>query len=307
MTASSIQRVLAEPRLTDTEADALCGWRLTADAYDSLLRKSVALVRPDGSLLAVYLREALPEQETLDAYPVFRAMNTHPGARFISTIGRRPDPYIKADGTKSTTVFIPQRDMPKYGLKGAVSGVMGYMDRYPRMPYCRTTAFNMDHADLFAKAMPYVRSVDTLFAEHAPVRYAAQEAACDATSRDFIIPGTVFTTITVNRNYPTRVHKDEGDLKEGFGVLSVFRKGSYQGAHFVLPKYRVAFDLGNRDLLLCDVHEWHGNTEMLGDRRKAERISCVFYYREKMGECGTAAEELQRAKTVRSPRVEADE
>jgi hypothetical protein len=35
---------------------------------------------------------------------------------------------------------------------------------------------------------------------------------------------------------------------------------------------------------------------MVGDKRSVERISCVFYYRERMHDCGTAAEELERAK-----------
>jgi len=291
-----VQSYTVEPRMTDEECDALCGARLAPASYDTVFRRSVKLLKPDGSLLAVYLREALPEDQTLSAYPVFRAMEGAPTNRGISTIGRRPNVRIKADGSKSKTSAIRVSELKAHGMEHAVSGVMGFMDRYSRMPYCRTTAFNMDHADLFNEAMPFIRTVDGLFAEHAPERYAAQLSVCDRTSKDFIIPGTVFTTITVNRNYPTRVHKDQGDLKEGFGVMTVFRKGHYSGSHFVLPKYRVAFDMGNRDLLLADVHEWHGNTDIVGDKKRFERISCVFYYREHMVSCGTAEQELARAK-----------
>lgn len=294
--------VVAPARLTDAEADELCGARLTHTSYDTLFRQSVRVVREDGTPLAVYLKGALSDELVASAYPVFRLMDSAPTNRGISTIGRRPSARVKADGTVSRTSSISKAEMEAAGMAGASSGVMGYMDRYPRMPYCRKTAFNMDNPEAFLAAMPYIQRVSQLFGEYLPERHAAQGAMCAKTSPDFVIPGTVFTTITVNKNYPTRVHKDAGDLKEGFGVLSVFRAGHYTGSHFVLPKYRVGFDLANGDLLLADVHEWHGNTEMVGDRSRCERVSCVFYYRERMHVCGTAAEELERAKRM-GPKV----
>jgi len=49
------------------------------------------------------------------------------------------------------------------------------------------------------------------------------------------------------------------------------------------------------DVLLVDVHEWHGNTEIIPGTDDWERISCVFYYREEMHECGSAVQERLRA------------
>ena len=58
----------------------------------------------------------------------------------------------------------------------------------------------------------------------------------------------------------------------------------------------MAFDLQNCDLLLVDVHQWHGNTPIQKIDNNATRVSLVMYYRENMISCGTADEEVDRAK-----------
>jgi hypothetical protein len=67
----------------------------------------------------------------------------------------------------------------------------------------------------------------------------------------------------------------------------------------VFPQYRVAVDLGTRDVLLADVHEWHGNTPLVGAGGEYERVSCVFYYRTGMRHCRPPAEELEWARRRR--------
>jgi hypothetical protein len=118
----------------------------------------------------------------------------------------------------------------------------------------------------------------------------------EKTSKDFVIPGTVFTTVTVNRNWQTAVHQDKGDLKAGFGVMSVLEHGKYTGGILVFPKYGVGVDMRERDICFADVHQWHGNTPIKGIPDAHERISCVFYYRENMQYCGTVEQEREFAK-----------
>jgi hypothetical protein len=178
------------------------------------------------------------------------------------------------------------------------SGLAGYYDRYTRTPYCRLTAFNIDHSTEFDRARPLVRAVDRAFAEAVPDRYAAQQAIIQRTSPDFYIRGTVFTTMTVNHNWRTAQHRDAGDYAPGFGVMSVLEAGHYEGGYLVFPQYRVAVDMRTGGVCLADVHEWHGNTEIVGTPGSYVRISLVFYYRANMVLCGSAAEELERAKRV---------
>jgi hypothetical protein len=136
------------------------------------------------------------------------------------------------------------------------------------------------------------------------------------TSGEWVVPGTPFSTVTVNNSYSTGVHTDRGDLEAGFSNVSVMRRGNWHGGKLVFPEYRVAVDLKEGDLLLMDAHQWHGNTQMIcdtcGDRMMprrdgdqmlpgwhekcgSERISIVCYFRTNIVECGTAQEELVKA------------
>ena len=82
--------------------------------------------------------------------------------------------------------------------------------------------------------------------------------------------------------------------------MSVLEAGSYQGGYLVWPKSRTAVDMRVGGLCLADVHQWHGNTAILGAPGQFLRLSLVFYYRAKMIECGSAAEEFDRAKRLLS-------
>lgn len=198
-------------------------------------------------------------------------------------------PYLKRDGTYSKTTMVP---------KGAevMSSVIGFYDRYVRTPYCRQTAFNATEAQAFEKVLPFIQAVDVAYRTIDPERYAKQFAWVERTSKDFVIRDTSFTTVTVNQNFQTAVHTDQGDLKEGLSAILVLRSGEFKGANLVFPHYRVAVKLDTCDLMLFDSHHMHGNTPLFGKLGQYTRVSLVLYYREKMIECGTAVQELERAK-----------
>jgi hypothetical protein len=309
--------------LPDEQADALAGTLLGDDSYDRLVAgEDATVLRPDGSPLLVLRRNALPLALCEAGYHALRGAANETDNRGLAaglnTDGRAKSYPMKRDGTISNTntsktrlhlvpdgktrtgqYAIVKKDGTLSAQNRALpiqSGVVGYFDRSARFPYCRQTAFTIAEADKFAAALPLVRAIDAVFAEAVPDRYAAQRARADATPADFVIAGTAFTTITVNRNWQTAVHKDAGDLREGFGCLVALRAGKFDGCHLVFPKYRTAVDLRTRDVLLCDFHEWHGNSPIRGVPGAFERLSLVFYYREHMAACGTAAEELERAK-----------
>lgn len=179
------------------------------------------------------------------------------------------------------------------------SGIIGYFDRYPRFPYARETSFLIKHKKEWQALQPFINSVNDVFKEHASDRYAIQKDLANRCSSDWIIGNTAFSTITVNKSYRTACHKDAGDLSEGFGVMAYFQTGKLSGGYLVLPAYRIALALQHGDVVLFDVHEWHGNTPIVPLGGKAERITCVFYLREKLLRCGDAKYEIQRAKQVR--------
>ena len=195
---------------------------------------------------------------------------------------------IKRDGTL---------DSSTRSMKPVESGIIGYFDRNARFPYCRLTAFNLQEPEKFKEALPLIQFISEKFKELCPERWEAQMEQIRKTHPDFVIKNTAFTTITVNKNWQTAVHKDAGDFEPGFGVMTAFCAGKFDGCYLCFPKYRVAVNMRSRDLLLANVHHWHGNTPLVGVEGAYERISLVLYYRNKMFYCGSAADEAERAKT----------
>lgn len=304
------ERLVVEESMSSEEAAELAGKLLDESYYDHLIEDDRDVYTAEGELVLKFRRRAIDRDVALAAYGSLRdaavatdnrgiaggelsenklpvhvrknvSANDHSKHRFR---------YLKKDGTLSKTNY----------ANTVNSGIIGYFDRNPRFPYCRQTAYNLNHPEKFAKAMPYFQQVAEVFRICVPEKYEAQMEVVKRTQPDWIISGTPFTTITVNKNWQTATHMDQGDLKEGFGVLSCFRSGVYTGGYLVFPKYRVAVNLSTRDVLMANVgHEWHGNTPIKGRPGQHERLSCVFYYRTRMQYCGTPEEELEMAKRRR--------
>lgn len=305
-------RTLTLPRLTNEEETETqyAGKLLDDDSFDLLITEDTDAYDADsGALIFKFRRNILPAPQVKAAWGALRdaasvSFNRGMAAGTVEAdelgqtdmighqaIGEEGDVRLrvqKRDGTISNTIY----------AKPVRSGIVGYYGRTARNPYCRTTAYTLDNPERFRAALPLFQSISQEFERLVPDRYAAQRAMIEQTSPDFYIPGTVFTTVTVNKNWQTAVHTDRGDLKEGFGVLAAFRAGvPFKGCYFCFPAWRVAVDMDNRDLLFADVHQWHGNTPFHGAPGLYERISLVLYYRENIQNCGTAEQELNKVKT----------
>jgi len=284
------------PRPAAEQQERWKGAKLDDSHYDVLLNEDADVYKPDGELLVQFRKNILDPAMCARAYRVMRTVGGDVTNRGVAAVGKSGF-SLRKDGTRSKTqrVLVTKAAHPE--LMGVGSGVIGYLDRMSaRFPYCRQTAFNLDHPELFAECMDYIQAVDAVFRRLSPIRHAAQLAVVQRTHPDFVIHGTAFTTVTVNKNFRTFTHQDAGDLKEGFGVMSVLRGGRYTGGYTVFPEFRVAANMSTGDVLLADVHEWHGNTPIVGKKDQHERVTCVFYYREKMQFCKSAAEELEYAK-----------
>ena len=107
-------------------------------------------------------------------------------------------------------------------------------------------------------------------------------------SPDFTLGATCFTTMTVNKQLSTTYHRDQHDLKGGFGMMLTL--GEFEGGQIVFPAFGCAVDYQPGDLLLADVHETHGNV----DNIRGDRITLVLYARENIDKCGLAEDEEER-------------
>jgi hypothetical protein len=172
---------------------------------------------------------------------------------------------------------------------GVMSGIAGWYDRYPRIPYGRATSYTAREPEKFAMAYPFLQTLAKGFKDLLPWRYNNQMEAAKRVDPRFLVPETPFTTITVNKTFRTAAHYDAGDLTTGLSNLLVLsNNGNYTGGYLIAPEYRVAVNVRPGDLLLINNHEvMHGNTPIVLGDEEAERVSLVCYFREKMLELGS--------------------
>ena len=298
--------IQSKPYLTDEQIKELHGNYLDESYLKYPVINSDTIVKDEnGNIVLVFLKNIIPSNISKQAYEIFRQAVSVSNNRGQAA-GPLPKNLKMGDKFDGLTVgkiqgnrFYPLRkdgtlsNSPK--ARAVYSSIIGYADRYARIPYCRTTEFTRKYFDDYKKTLPYIKFIGEQFKKYLPERYKAQKKAWDNTHIDFKIPETPFTTITLNKNFRTSCHYDKGDLEEGFGNLAVLEGGEYTGGYTILPKYGVGVDCRSCDLALFDVHELHGNTEIkrIGN---AERISIVCYFRKKMTQCGSAEEELERIK-----------
>lgn len=262
------------------------------DDYDMVLddSESTTILRPNGEVLIKLIRNSIPIKMANTAFNILHDAQLLSRNRGMSTNKGEQKHIINPNGTRSKT---NQLDKP------VNSGIIGYYDRYTRTPFCRSCTWNRENPDKWHKLMPFISHVDSVFKENYTERYAVQKYVAEHTQPEWIIGDTAFSTVTVNKNYQTSCHYDKGDLQEGYGVMACLRGGKFDGGLLVIPRYRVAINLKSQDIILFDVHEVHGNTQIIKKQLNAVRMTCVFYLRENIIRCGTSQNELNRVKNRR--------
>lgn len=275
-----MDKIILKAKLKPYEGDNLKGKFLDNTSYDTLITNDCDAYDVNGNILFKFRKNCIPIEILKLGYESFKDSIELTEGRGIASGSSHK--RIRKDGSVSNITV---------GNK-VYSGNVGYMDKSAMIHYCRKTAFARDYFDKFTNGIPFVEYIDKKYEELCPQHYAKQIAIAKGTNKNYRISETSFTTVTVNRNFPTAVHKDAGDFPEGFGNLCVYREGYYEGSYFCLPEYKIAIDMQNCDLLFADVHKWHGNTPFNNCSDDFLRIAFVMYYREYMYKCKQPNEEL---------------
>lgn len=257
--------------------------------YDELLNEDTIVYRPDGSILLILLKKAIPENEAQATLKALEKCNQKTTQRSTAS-GIKSGPYKKMDGSKSGMMRVPK------GWE-VISVALGSFERSARMPFAKHLSWSLNNSKEFAQTFPLLQRCSNYFKEHNPAKYNMQKEICDRTHPDWVIPGTVFTTLTVNKNFRTAAHLDAGDLPEGFSCMAVLKSGFQKGGNLVLPNWRLATQLDHGDLVMFDPHEYHGNTQVSLIQKGAVRCSIVMYYRTLLQHCKGAEEEFNIAKS----------
>jgi hypothetical protein len=284
-----------------------------------VVKKDADIYKPDGTLLARFRKGVLDINAMRNAFPHLlkesqkKMANRGPAAGVLdlkklpSYVGELYKP------TKFRTYYISKTTglpIKRQISNLSNSSVIGYFDKVDtntlkrarnmgiELPPCRTTMFTREKVDKWEQCTPFFEEISKQFKCLVPDRYEIQKQMADKT--EFKIKNTAFSTITINYNWRTALHKDAGDLEEGFGNLVVIENGKYDGGFLYYPQYNVAIDVRCGDFLAMDVHEWHCNTPLLSSKKSNSdtvlinpnvdpeqpiRLSIVCYLRKDMEKC----------------------
>lgn len=288
----------ARTRVSDAELAGKLGKVVGPADYNAVLTGPARILDPAGRTLAVYLPGVLADLMD-EAWPILTTLRA----------------YTDNRGLASGTPRVQRGDQKRSRTRRIISMTLGAVDPGPavtrtggRLNACRLTAWTGSHVPEWQQLAPLFQAIAGHLAEQVPDRYVAQATMAKRTPPEWLIPGTPFTTVTVNNSYATGVHTDAGDYEPGFSTLAVCRRGAYTGGLLVLARYRLAVDMGHGDLLLFDAHTEHGNTDLVcphvpvplngavpAERCNdgCERISLVAYFRTKVADCPDAATAAQ--------------
>jgi len=159
------------------------------------------------------------------------------------------------------------------------------------VPMCRMTKFTREQPKKWSLVVPLIEEVNKQYEILTPEYYKIQIERANMVPK-FQISNTAYSTITVNYDWRTSIHKDKNDYDEGFGNLTVLEKAKsmnttinksigYKGGYLAFPKFGVCIDIRQTDILAMDVHQYHANTEIKGEGR----LSVVGYLRKKIINC----------------------
>lgn len=257
--------------------------------YDRLFTDSVVATKPDGSILMILLKNVIDVETNALAWSVLRGYSPGKNGMRATAAGTEMVAKKRVDGS------ISKQNAVAKGWE-VQSGIMGFYERTVRAPYCHKCAWNEKHPDKFERILPLVKMVSDLYRAHARERWDYQKSVAEKTHNDYLIKDSVFTTLTINKNFRTSAHKDAGDLPGALSCMTVFRQGTYKGANLVFPNYRIAADVQMGDLIIFEPHEFHGNTQLVTLGKGSQRCSVVYYYREMMQYCGSLDSEISFAK-----------
>jgi hypothetical protein len=316
-----VKKIIVKPVLSDEEfGKKYEGTWFEEKDVDQIVKEDadVYAIQDDGTekLLGKFRKKVIPKETVQLGWDAFRLLaipsrNRGASAGPIDLKGKYWSKRKPAETNKWATRYMQNGKLSKMRVNNVVaSGVLGYYESTAFLDAaCRMTSYTRNGLKNFYHGMPFLKTIDAEFKKLVPEAHEKQLKALRK-HKMYQIDDTAFSTVTVNLNFRTALHKDAGDFKEGFGNLSVIEWGKYHGGYTILPRYRIGFDVRSGDFLAMDVHEWHTNTPMyetqedkefnkqlpkiqtrdpesgvVGSDLKFQRLTFVCYFREKIANC----------------------
>lgn len=287
-----------------------------ADVYGIAHPDDVAAGKPKRKLLLKFRKGVFSPEQVQVGWDAFRLLaipsrNRGAAAGPIDLKGVYWSRRKPVEVTGWSTRYMQDGKVSKMRVNNVVaSGVIGNYEKTPFLGQpCRMTGYTRRGLKQYLHGVPFIEAIDKEFKKLVPDAHKKQRSAV-AKKPMYQIADTAFSTLTVNMNFRTALHKDAGDFAEGFGNLSVIEWGKYHGGETLFPRFNVGVNLRTGDFVALDVHEWHCNapitetkedatfnaslpdirtrdptTGVIGSQERFQRISFVCYFREKLSEC----------------------
>ena len=266
-----MKRLVVEKIISDVRMDKLGNTFVRPSQIHTIINENIDIYTTDGRLLLKFRKNKLNKQNTEQFY----------NATYNFTSSNVSRNRGSSQGSKKKCL---KHNVP---IKSAI---LGYFDKWApnhkmyfkqqgiKTPLSvRETRFSSEYPEKMRSAERLIKEINTWYKQLLPEFYKKQIKKANQT--EFKIAKTAFTTITVNINFKTSIHKDKGDDGEGFGNLTVIQKGDYSGGETCLPQYGIGVNVREGDILFMDVHEWHGNLPTKFKSPTSIRMSVVCYLR----------------------------
>ena len=317
----SVKRLFVQKILTDDEVAKLQGtWIDKSHIKLPLVKEDTDIYYSDNGIYKLLLkfRKNVISNDLIDigwqSYKDLAKPSRGRGASAgpINSSGLYWSKRDLVDTKKWSTGYMIKGKKSKMKVNNQVaSNPVGFYEasnNFSKLP-CRLTHFTRCNFKKYNEGLPFIQRIDELFQELIPNAHMKQLERANLTN-NFKIPNTSFSTVTINRNFRTALHRDAGDFKGGFGNLTVIERGKYHGGYTVFPQFGIGIDLRNNDFVAMDVHQWHSNTKLYeteedkefnstlksefndnseigtaGIYEKYTRLSFVCYLREKIIKC----------------------
>lgn len=312
-----IRKLIVDPLMSDDECKSLVGEHLGSEWITNYIDYSVDIYDNNNNLICKFRKKAVDPQIADVGWNNYKDLakasrvrgasagmidpdNTYWKKRTLATTSKWSTTYLNKDGQESKMKVNNQ----------VASQALGYYEEskgIKKLP-CRLTTFTKLHYNKYKSGLPYINALNDRYKQLNYPKWKDQHNRAKL-KKEYSIDNTAYSTITINRNFRTAVHKDAGDFG-GWATLSVLERGRYNGGCFMMIKYGIGIDMRHGDVLVADVHQYHANSEIwttpeqdkyneslpivfkdnpevgtIGLDKKYTRISFVCYLREKIVQC----------------------
>lgn len=189
------------------------------------------------------------------------------------------------------------------GLK-TTSAIFGYRPRVVlRNDYCTATSMALNEKRNHGIIAGFAKELTSYYQQYFPeIFHQHTELVMEKIKRDWIIPGSPFTSGIVNKNNPLKYHHDSGNFKGVLSNMVVFKRDT-KGGYLSCPEYDLLFECADNTVVIFDGQSiLHGVTPIKQMTEEAYRYSVVYYSLEQMWKCDDVNGEIDRIRAKKFDR-----